>query len=46
MQARTYRRIDNFDGAVRQLRAYFEQLLGAAAAGSAASTPQSKAERR
>jgi TetR/AcrR family transcriptional repressor of nem operon len=27
MQARTYRKIDSFDGAVRQLRAYFDRLL-------------------
>jgi len=47
MQARTYRRIDSFDGAVRQLRAYFEQLLRAAApaAGMAAPTSHGKPER-
>jgi AcrR family transcriptional regulator len=27
MQARTYRRIESFDGAVHQLRAYFDRLL-------------------
>ena len=27
MQARTFRRIESFDGAVRQLRAYFDRLL-------------------
>jgi len=27
MQARTFRDIGSFDGAVRQLRAYFETLL-------------------
>jgi len=32
MQARTYRRLDSFDGAVRQLRGYFERLLQEAAA--------------
>ena len=30
MQARTFRRLESFDAAVRQLRAYFEQLLGQA----------------
>ena len=47
MQARTYRRIESFDGAVRQLRAYFEQLLRTAgpAAGGTAQTPHSKRER-
>jgi TetR/AcrR family transcriptional regulator, transcriptional repressor for nem operon len=30
MQARTYRNIASFDAMVRQLRAYFDQLLGAA----------------
>jgi TetR/AcrR family transcriptional regulator, transcriptional repressor for nem operon len=31
MQARTYRQIGSFDGAVRQLRAYFDRLLREAA---------------
>jgi TetR/AcrR family transcriptional regulator, transcriptional repressor for nem operon len=33
MQARTFRDLATFDGAVRQLRAHFERLLGAGAAG-------------
>jgi AcrR family transcriptional regulator len=43
MQARTYRRIESFDGAVRQLRAYFEQLQRTA--GDTVPTPHSKRER-
>jgi AcrR family transcriptional regulator len=35
MQARTYRDIGSFDGAVRQLRGYFERLLREAQAGRA-----------
>ncbi len=47
MQARTYRQIESFDGAVRQLRAYVLQLLRAAepTPGSAAKTPHGKRER-
>jgi TetR/AcrR family transcriptional repressor of nem operon len=48
MQARTYRALEPFDGAVRQLRAYFERLLreGAAPRAARARTPGRKKERR
>jgi AcrR family transcriptional regulator len=48
MQARTYRRIESFDGAVRQLRAYFDRLLREAAPASRARPPVTpkKQERR
>ena len=36
MQARTYRQIEHFDGAVRQLRGYFDRLLREAAPGAPA----------
>ena len=47
MQARTFRDIGSFDGAVRQLRAYFETLLRAAPARRAprARTVHKKKER-
>jgi AcrR family transcriptional regulator len=48
MQARTYRRIESFDGAVRQLRAYVDRLLREGAAASRARPPVTpkKQERR
>jgi hypothetical protein len=48
MQARTYRALEPFDGAVRQLRAYFERLLreGAAPGAARARTTGRKKERR
>jgi hypothetical protein len=48
MQARTYRALEPFDGAVRQLRAYFERLLreGAAPRAARARTTGRKKERR
>jgi TetR/AcrR family transcriptional regulator, transcriptional repressor for nem operon len=48
MQARTYRTLEPFDGAVRQLRAYFERLLreGTAARAGRAPPRSKKKEQR
>jgi TetR/AcrR family transcriptional regulator, transcriptional repressor for nem operon len=49
MQARTFRSLESFDAAVRQLRAYFEQLLrrpAGAAKPAAANKPRHKAKER
>jgi len=47
MQARTYRQLESFDGSVRQLRAYFDQLLSQGAAGAApAPRPHRRKESR
>ena len=49
MQARTFRSLESFDAAVRQLRAYFEQLLrrpAGAANPAAANKPRHKAKER
>ena len=48
MQARTYRQIESFDGAVRQLRAYFDRLLREAdpTAGAGTQTTDRKREQR
>jgi TetR/AcrR family transcriptional regulator, transcriptional repressor for nem operon len=45
MQARTYRQIESFDGAVRQLRGYFDRLLREAA-GEARATGSPKRQER
>jgi TetR/AcrR family transcriptional regulator, transcriptional repressor for nem operon len=48
MQARTYRKIESFDGAVRQLRAHFDRLLreGAPAKRARPGVTHKKQERR
>jgi len=47
MQARTYRELARFDGAVRQLRAYFDRLLREGAPHRAArKTPKAKKQER
>jgi TetR/AcrR family transcriptional regulator, transcriptional repressor for nem operon len=45
MQARTYRQIESFDGAVRQLRGYFDRLLREAAGEARAKGSPKRQER-